>query len=333
MSDELERMWTEEFRPQTLDDVVGHEHIVRRLKELAKRPDMPHLLFSGPPGVGKTTCAEALVNEIYNGKPGKNVRRLNASDDRGIDVVRHSIKTFASLMPYDGARFKILILDEADLMTSDAQNALRRIMEQYSRTTRFILLCNYSSKIIDPIQSRCALFRFPPLDKEAIIGRLRFIAEKKKLDIDDEAFEAIYIVSEGDLRRAINTLQSCAALGEKITKDVVYIVRSYAKPQELEQIIEETLKPKPSFQKARKLLLNMLNNYGLSGSDVVRFLNRTVVNFPPNKIDDIVRCHLIDYLAEIDYRISEGCDPIIQLESFVAKAILLSQKNTISGKS
>lgn len=319
----IERMWTEEFRPNTLDDVIGHEEIVSRLKEFARRGDIPHLLFAGPPGVGKTTCAEALINEIYGvGKAGRNVLRLNASDDRGINVIRNDIKTFASLLPDGGAKFKVILLDEADMMTSDAQHALRQIMERFSQTTRFILICNYSSKIIDPIQSRCALFRFRTIPKDIVIDRLRIIAKTKNLKITETAFESLYEVSEGDLRRAINTLQAAAALDGTITEDVIYSVRSQAKPQELVSIIKMCIGPKPSFSKARQMMRDVLINYGLSGEDVVKQLNSTLVNLPEDEIPSMVRVAAISQLAEVDFRISEGCDPEIQLQGFLAHLIL-----------
>ncbi len=323
----IERMWTEEFRPKTLDEVIGHDNIVSRLKEFARRGDIPHLLFAGPPGVGKTTCAEALINEIYGpGKAGRNVLRLNASDDRGINVIRNDIKTFASLLPDGDARFKVILLDEADMMTSDAQHALRQIMERYSQTTRFILICNYSSKIIDPIQSRCALFRFRSIPKELVIERLRTISKNKKLKISNEALDALYVVSEGDLRRAINTLQAAAALGGEITEDVIYSVRSQAKPQELASIIKLCISSKPSFSKARQLMRDVLMNYGLSGEDVVKQLNSTLVNMSEDEIPSLIRVAAISYLAEVDFRISEGCDPEIQLQGFLAHLILSSAK-------
>ena len=179
-------------------------------------------MFAGPAGTGKTTSALALAKEIFGDNWRNNFVELNASDERGIDVVRGKIKEFARTAPIGGASFKIIFLDEADALTGDAQAALRRTMEKYSAICRFILSCNYSSKIIEPIQSRCAVFRFRPLKEKDIKQYLTRIAKAEKIDLTDDAADALVHVASGDMRKAVNSLQVAASLGDKVTIDVVY---------------------------------------------------------------------------------------------------------------
>ena len=176
-----EEIWIEKYRPEKLDDIAGQDEIVRRLKSYVKTRNLPHLLFSGPPGVGKTAASISIVREIYGEGWRNNFIELNASDERGIDIIRHKVKDFARMAPLGDADFKVIFLDEADALTNDAQSALRRTMERYSATTRFILSCNYSSKIIEPIQSRCAVYRFRALSGEAIGKRISYIAAEENL--------------------------------------------------------------------------------------------------------------------------------------------------------
>ena len=202
----MNEIWTEKYRPKTLDEVVGQSSVTDRLKGYVEAKNMPHLMFAGTPGTGKTTCALALARSMYGDSWRGNFIELNASDDRGIDVVRGKIKDFARTAPIEGAEFKIIFLDESDALTNDAQGALRRTMEKYSKTCRFILSCNYSSKIIDPIQSRCAVFRFRPVSNAEIQKVVDRIAAEENLDMGEGAVESLIYIARGDVRRAVNTL-------------------------------------------------------------------------------------------------------------------------------
>ncbi|MEM0372526.1 MAG: replication factor C small subunit [archaeon] len=314
--------WTEKYRPKRLKDVVGHRPIVRRLEAYAEMKNMPNMLFAGMPGIGKTVCSIALANEIFGETFAQNFLELNASDERGIDVIRGKIKDFAATLPYGGADFKIIFLDEADALTRDAQNALRRTMENYARTCRFILSCNYSSKIIEPIQSRCALFRFKPLPEEEITKRLEYIAKNEGLHVEKDAYNALVYASEGDMRKAINYLQTSAALKEKITEDSVYKVAARAKPQEVKKLLELGLKG--DFGEARRMLDSLLFEYGMSGEEVILQVYKETL--ATDAIDDLKKIELIDKIGEYNFRITEGANERIQLESLLAHLVLLGKK-------
>ncbi|MHA2346443.1 MAG: replication factor C small subunit [Candidatus Hodarchaeales archaeon] len=323
----IERMWTESFRPRFLKEVVGQKEIVNRLKQFVSRADFPHMLFSGPPGVGKTTSAEAMVNELYTASDrAANVKRLNASDDRGINVVREDIKNFARVLPSGGAKFKLIVLDEADQMTSEAQHALRRTMESYNEISRFILICNYSSKIISPIQSRCAIFRFKSLKKEEVLERLGYIASQKGLKTDEKSLEALFKSSEGDMRQAINALQAAASLTNDVTEEVVFQIQGYVQPTEISEIIFNCIGPKPNFRSARRKILVLMENYGLSGQDVVKQLNRGLIRVSDDDLPGLLRYEALSMLSDVDYRLTSGCNPLVQFDAFLAKLIALTQK-------
>ena len=316
----MNEIWIEKYRPRSLKDVVGQKDIVDRLRSYVEVRNLPHLMFAGPAGTGKTTCAVALARELYQDMWKGNFNELNASDERGIDVVRGKIKEFARTAPLGGAEFKIIFLDEADALTGDAQAALRRTMEKYSRTCRFILSCNYSSKIIDPIQSRCAVFRFRPLRPEDVRKNLQKIAEMELLDIDEDALDALVHVSQGDMRKAVNSLQVTASLGERITVNVVYHTTGMARPEEVRELLETALSG--DFIAARNRLDEVMINYGLSGEDIIKQIHQTVFDL---NIPDADKVRLIDRTGEVEFRMVEGSNERIQLESLLAYLILVGE--------
>jgi replication factor C small subunit len=312
MSDESP-LWTEKYRPRNLSEITNQKEIVERLKMFVREKNIPHLLFAGPPGTGKTTAILALAHDLYGGRVEGNILELNASDERGINVVRTRIKDFARTIPISDVPFKIIVLDEADAVTSDAQNALRRTMERYSKSSRFTLLCNYSSKIIEPIQSRCAVFRFAPLNEKDLTLRLKFIADKESVKLEDSGLKAILYIAGGDLRRATNTLQGAAAMGGIVNEDVVFKVSSRARPEEVLKMLESAISG--NFMDARSKLHELLINYGLSGTDVIRQIHREIFNL---KIPEVVKVNLTDYVGEVDYRLTQGANEEIQLSALLA---------------
>ncbi len=311
----MELPWTEKYRPQKLDDIVGQDAIVDRFKAYVKSGSIPHLLFAGPAGVGKTTAALAITRELF-GETRGNFLELNASDERGIDVVRTKIKDFARTRSMDGG-FKIIFLDEADALTGDAQNAMRRTMENYTKTARFILSCNFSSKIIEPLQSRCAIFRFRPIQSEAIKKHLISILEKENVEHTDSGIDAIVYVAEGDMRQAINALQSAAALG-KVDEDNVYSIASRARPEEIKNVLTLALQGK--FLDARNLTDKLLLSHGMSGEDILLQMNREVMSLEQ---PDELKIRIIDLVGECNFNLVEGANERIQLEALLARIMTL----------
>ena len=231
--DQTQTIWTEKYRPKTFSEFKGQERIIERVKAMVKQRNISNFLFTGPAGVGKSTLALIIARDLFGGTYRQNFLELNASDERGIDVVRNTIKDFARTKAVGDVPFKIIFLDECDSLTKEAQQALRRTMENFTNTTRFVLSCNYSSKIIDPIQSRCTIFRFKPLEKEQISEIIEGIAKNEKMKVDKKAVEALYEVSKGDVRRMENVLQSCAAMTKNVDEEIIYQLVSAARPKEV----------------------------------------------------------------------------------------------------
>ncbi|MEM4268056.1 MAG: replication factor C small subunit [Candidatus Woesearchaeota archaeon] len=307
-------IWTEKYRPKDFSQVRGHKEIVRKIRAFVEHKNMPHLLFSGPAGVGKTTLALVVARQLYGEEWRANFLELNASDERGIDVIRTKVKDFARTRAIGNVPFKIVYLDECDALTREAQQALRRTMENYTQTCRFILSCNYSSKIIEPIQSRCSIFRFRPLEKNDIFEVIDSIAKSEKLRVTEAAKEAVYTISEGDCRKAENILQSVASVSHEITEDAVFSLASFARPKQITEILNLAVDGK--FIHAREKLLEVMLNYGLSGLDIIRQIQREIWNL---NIDGRKKAMLVDKCGEIEFRMTEGADEYIQLEALLAQ--------------
>ncbi len=317
----MNEIWTEKYRPHKLLDILGQPEITSRLKAYVKSGNLPHLLFAGPAGTGKTTSAIALARELYGEVWRQNFHELNASDERGITVVRTKIKEFARTQPIGDVSFKIIFLDEADALTPEAQAALRRTMERYSGTCRFVLSCNYSSKIIEPIQSRCAVFRFRAILEEDIKEYISRIAKAEHLKITENAYTALLYVARGDMRKAINALQVGATLSKEITDEILYKSTATARPEDVQELLNVALTGE--FLKAREHLDKLLINFGLSGEDIIKQIHHEIFNL---NIPDLTKVELVDQIGEIEFRLVEGSNERIQLESLIAHFVYVGNK-------
>ena len=305
-------MWVEKYRPSKLSEIVNQTEIIGSLEALIKDPtDMPHLMFSGSAGVGKTTTALCIARQILGEYSKDYTLELNASDERGIGMVREKVKKFSRYAGMVEAPFKIIILDEADEMTSDAQTALRRIIEDTAKYCRFILIANNISKIIDPIQSRCATFKFTSIPEEDMINHLENIAKKEKVKTDKKGLKAIYDYSEGDLRHAINLMQATASIGE-ISEENVKSSAGLTKTSDVDDVLKMALAGK--VLDAREKTIELIKVYGMSESDFLKYLNSAVFKTKHAKLSDI-----LEIIAKYDYRILVGANPEIQLSAMLAE--------------
>jgi replication factor C small subunit len=322
-------IWTEKYRPKDFSEIKGQKDIVQRVKAFVAQKNMPHQMYAGPAGVGKSTLAIVVAKKLFGDNWRQNFLELNASDERGIDIVRVKVKDFARTKSIGDVPFKIIFLDECDALTREAQQALRRTMENYTSTCRFILSCNYSSKILDPIQSRCAVFRFKPLDKKDIrdfiidklagSGKEFIFAGSSPGETSNEVINAVMEASGGDMRRVLNILQSCTAIAKnkEITADMIYSMAAVAQPKEVKDILNFAIENK--FVEAKDKLLDTMLNHGLSGLDIIKQIQKTILDLD---IENRTKMELIEKCGEIEFRMTEGSDEFIQLECLLAQFTL-----------
>jgi len=309
-----ELFWFEKYRPRSLDEVADLEEVKARLRELVRSGSVPHLLFYGPPGTGKTTVALALARELYGSMWRECALELNASDERGINVIRERVKEFARTAPPGGAPFKLVILDEADNMTGDAQQALRRIMEMYAQNARFVLLANYLSGIIEPIQSRTVMIRFNPLPKDAVVSRLRYIAQCEGLRVTDEALDAIYEFTQGDMRRAISALQIAATISKEVTDEVVARALGMISPRLIRDALREAIYG--SFSKTATQLYGFVVDGGIGELELIKQLHREVLKLD---VPEYLKPELAFIIAEAHYATLRGARGLVQILGALAK--------------
>ena len=306
-------MWVEKYRPMKLFSIVNQKEVIGSLKSLLKNvSEIPHLMFSGSAGVGKTTTALCLAREILGEYWKEYTLELNASDERGINMVRDRVKKFARFLGLDTKiPFKLIILDEADEMTSDAQTALRRIIEDTAKYCRFILIANNISKIIEPLQSRCAVFKFTRISEKEVVSYLEEICKKEKIKFDEKGLKTIYSYSEGDMRHSINILQATASLGI-VNESNVKISAGLTKTSDVGEILKLAMTGKLS--DARNKMIELIKIYGMSESDFLKYLNEESYKIKTSRLSEI-----LETIAKYDYRLIIGASPEIQLSALLAE--------------
>lgn len=313
-------IWTEKYRPSTFEEVMGQQEILKRVKSLVQALNIPHLMFAGPAGTGKSTLALIIVKQLFGEGWRENYLELNASDERGIEVVRQKVKDFARTKALENIPFKVIFLDEADALTKEAQQALRRTMENFTGTCRFIMSCNYSSSIIDPIQSRCVVFRFRLLEKKDIGEVIKKIAEKEKLRLSEDALETLYESSEGDCRRAINLLQATASIAIDINAEMINMIASTSRPKGIKIVLDYALAG--DFVNARDKLLDVMLKESVSGVEVIKMIQKEVWNL---QIEPEIKVRLTEKTGETEFRMIEGSDEFVQLQALLASFVLAGQ--------
>ena len=316
LDDAADLPWVEKYRPSSLDDLVAHEAIISTIQKFIIEKKLPHLLFYGPPGTGKTSTILAVAKEMYGKSFASMSLELNASDDRGINVVREQIKNFASTQQIMSKGIKLIILDEADSMTNAAQFALRRIIEKYTKTTRFCLICNYVSKIIPALQSRCTRFRFMPLPGDVAKLRIRAIADNEGIGLTEDGLNALVELGRGDMRKYLNILQSTSMAFNTINAKAIYNCTGNPDPEFIERILEVLLTM--NFNEIFESINQERMHFGFSLSDIIRELHKNVMEI---KFPEKLKMLLVKRMSEIEMRLSEGASEKIQLGALVGAFI------------